>query len=193
MTFIREKESQLKHVINGNRIVIPHVKTTKFLGLHWDSKLTWVPHFAQLKSKCNGSINLLRSLSGQTCGADQETLIFSLVIRPRIDYGGMVYGAATKDILKTIDAITNKAIRIASGAIRTTPIEALQILTNEPLLYYRREELQLRTFFKYKCHFINPAHNSIVNRNLETFFDTRHTTTFPIILGITQQRNNTRQ
>ena len=66
MTFYWEKEPQLKPAINCNGIVIPHVKTTNFLGLHWDSKLTWAPHIAQLKSKCNRVLNLLRTLSGET-------------------------------------------------------------------------------------------------------------------------------
>ena len=63
---------------------------------------------------------------------DQKTLrrIYRLIIRPKIDYGCTVYETATKDLLKTIDAITNEAMRIATGALRTTPIETLHILTN---------------------------------------------------------------
>ena len=113
MAFYRGREPQLKPAIKCNGIVIPHVKTTIFLGLHWDSKLTWTPHIAQLTSNCNRSLNLLRRLSGQTWGADLEThmRIYRLIIRPKIDYGCIVYGASTKDILKTIDAITNEAMR----------------------------------------------------------------------------------
>ena len=95
----------------------------------------------------------------------------------------MVYGEATKNLLKAIDAITNEAMRIAIGVFRTIVIETLHIFTNELPLHYKREELQPRTFFKYKWNFMNPAYNSIVNIYLETFFDTRHTTTLPIILG----------
>ena len=48
-----------------------------------------------------------------------------MIIRPRIDYGCLLYGAATEDFLKNIDAITNKAMRIATGAFRTTPRDTL--------------------------------------------------------------------
>ena len=59
------------------------------------------------------------------------------VTQPKLDYGSVVYGSASAQILKRLDVIPNEAMRISTGAFKTTPIEALHILTNEPLLKFR--------------------------------------------------------
>ena len=66
---------------------------------------------------------------------------YRLIIRPKLDYGCIVYGSANAQQLKSIDVIVNEATRIAAGAFKTTTIAALHILTNEPPLKYSREEL----------------------------------------------------
>ena len=44
-------------------------------------------------------------------------------------------------------------MRITSGAFRSTPIESLHIVTNEPTLQPRREELLLRYFLRTNATF----------------------------------------
>ena len=92
------------------------------------------------------------------------------MIRPKLDYGCIVYGAASETQLKSLNAILHEAMRIATGAFRSTLIENLHILTNEPALHYRREELLLRYYFKNKCYLLNAAYSCVVNRNLEDYF-----------------------
>ena len=116
-------------------------KLQKFLGLMWGNKLTWAPHIEQLKHKCRAGLNLMKIISGPSWGADQETLVrtYRVIIRPKLDYGCVVYGSANAQQLKSIDVIVTEAMKIATGAFKTTPIATLHILMNEPLLNYRRE------------------------------------------------------
>ena len=66
--------------------------------------------------------------------------------------------------------IVNEAMRISTGAFKSTPVKSLAVLTNEADLNLRRNELLLRYYYKLKHHFVNPAYSSVVNQNLELFF-----------------------
>ena len=162
---------------------IPVSERVKFLGLYWDPKLNWSGHIDIIRGKCLRDLNLLRTVSSEEWGADGEVLmrLYRAVIRPKIDYGCQVYGAASNASLKRLDGVANEAMRISAGAFKSTPVNSLRILTNEPELQLRRKEMMLRYYFKLKCHFLNPAYNSIVNQRLEMFFATRRYTEKPII------------
>ena len=49
---------------------IPVVQEVKFLGLIFDSKLTFLPHLRYLKKKCMKALNLLRVLPNTSWGPD---------------------------------------------------------------------------------------------------------------------------
>ena len=80
--------------LNGSPI--PVVEETKFLGIIFDRKLSFLPHIRQLKEKCTKALNLLRVVAHTTWGADQQTLIhlYRSLIRSKLDYGCVVYGSA---------------------------------------------------------------------------------------------------
>ncbi len=87
---------------------------------------------------------MLRCLSGADWGASSQSLerIYSAVIRSSIDYGSIVYCSANKTLLKKVEVVQSKALRICSGAFRTSPVNALQVEMGEMPLELRR--LQLR-------------------------------------------------
>lgn len=54
--------------------------------------------------------------------------IFGLsLIRSTLDYGCTVYGSAAKSVLTELDRVQMRALRICLGAIRTSPVRALQV------------------------------------------------------------------
>ena len=53
---------------------IPCVEETRFLGLIFDKKLTWVPHLKAVKTKCMKALEILRVLNHTTWGSDRKTL-----------------------------------------------------------------------------------------------------------------------
>ena len=67
---------------------IPVVEETKFLGIIFDRKLSFLPHIRHLKEKCTKALNLLRVVAHTTWGADQQTLthLYRSLIRSKLEY-----------------------------------------------------------------------------------------------------------
>ncbi len=53
----------------------------------------------------------------------------------------MVYGSASKTLLKKLDIIQAQALRICSGAFKTTSVPALQVEMGEMPLELRRQQI----------------------------------------------------
>ena len=76
----------------------------------FDSKLDWKAHMEQLKSKCNKALNLMRSVSSTKWGADQKTIemIYTSLIRSKIDYGCMVSSSANSREIESLKSVSNE-------------------------------------------------------------------------------------
>ena len=65
------------------------------------------------------------------------------------------------DLFSTANS-PGECLRIASGCFKSTPTEALQVITNEMPQEMRREHLTLKYFLKIKSQFYNPSFNSAI-------------------------------
>jgi len=65
---------------------ILHSTSVKFLGLHFDSKLSWVAHIKLLKAKSLRSTKILKNLSHPWTGCNQSELlhIYQALIRSKL-------------------------------------------------------------------------------------------------------------
>ena len=142
---------------------IPVVTEVKFLGIIFDSKLTFKPHIANLKKKCLKAMNLLRVLAHTDWGADSTTLLklYRSLVRSKLDYGCIVYGSARDSYLQLLDRVQNAALRICLGSYRTTPISSLYVEAVEPPLSLRRQKLALQYTTKLKSNPNNPVYTSV--------------------------------
>ena len=104
---------------------IPVVEESKFLGILFDRKLSFIPHIKYLKAKCLKALNLLKVLSRTSWGADRTTLLnlYWSLVRSKLDYGCIIY--ARKSNLQMLDPIHNQRLRLALGAFRTSPVASL--------------------------------------------------------------------
>ena len=111
-----------------------------------DQKLLWNSEIKHIVSRCEKGINLLRQVCGLSWGAHQNTalLFYKCYIRLIIDYGSIWYGSACKTLIKEVDKVQYKALRIALGAMKSTPTEALLVEALEPPLWIRREYLSCK-------------------------------------------------
>ena len=68
----------------------------KFLGMIFDSKMTWIPHFKEMKKRVAPAINLLRTLAHLRWGSDRKTLsnLYQSLILTKLDYRCHIYGSA---------------------------------------------------------------------------------------------------
>ena len=140
-------------------------KQVKFLGLIFDSKLSFLPHLKYLKDSCQKGLNVLKVISHTDWGADQKTLLllYRSLVRSKLDYGCVVYGSARKSYLKILDPIHHQGLRICLGAFRTSPKESLYAESGEPPLELRRLRLSMNYFLKVKASPENPAYDCILN------------------------------
>ena len=154
---------------------IPVVEETKFLGVIFDNKLTFIPHIKKLKAKCQKALNLLRVVAHTDWGADRKILLnhYRTIVRSKLDYGCIVYGSARPSYLKILDTIHHQGIRLALGAFRTSPAESLLVEANEPSLRDRREKLSLQFGIKLKSNRSNPTYNTVFRPNFFSLFENK--------------------
>jgi len=95
--------------------------------------------------RCKKILNVMRCLCGVEWGASGSTLraIYTGLMRSVFDYGCVVYGSASKSLLYKLDVLQNQALRICSGAVKTSPVAAIQVEVGEIPLYLRRDQLAL--------------------------------------------------
>lgn len=129
-------------LIHGNQIEFK--SQVKLLGITFDEKLRWHPHITEISAKCKAVLNIMRCTTGLTWGAERETLlrIYRALILSKIDYCSVAYGSARHTALKPLEAIQNAAVRLCTGAFRTTPVESLLCESgNMPLSDRRRKQI----------------------------------------------------
>ena len=128
----------------------------KFLGMIFDSKLSWKQQCEYIINKCKCRLNLLRCLTGTKWGASKACLltVYRALIRSLLDYGAIALDNASKSTKATLDTIQAKALRICCGAMKGTALAALQNECGEMPLSLRRHKQQLDYCIKIK-HSIN--------------------------------------
>jgi ribonuclease HI len=146
---------------------IQYVSTVKFLGLTFDSKLTWKKHIYALKDRCCKDLQLLRVISSKRWGADLTTLrrLYVALILPKLDYGSFLFATACQTSLLELDRVQWEAIRIMTGALRCTPTYKLEPEVDLMPLQFCRRQLLLQ----YGCRISSvPSHP--VRELLNTYF-----------------------
>ena len=125
-------------------------ETTCYLGLLFDSRLTWVSHLRSVKAVCQKALSLLRVLAHSSWTADRDTLflLHRTLILPKLEYGCEVYSSATEARLRVLDSVHHAGIRLATGAFRSFPIPSLLVDAGVLPLDLRRQSSLLRCWFR---------------------------------------------
>lgn len=130
--------------------VIPIFKEVKFLGMFLDSKLTWNSHINHVITKCESNINPLRFLSGVWWGSHPTSLklLYNALIRSHLDYGSCLFDPMSSSNSHKLDKIQSKSLRLILGAMKSSPINSMQVECCEPPLNIRRRCLAEKYIFK---------------------------------------------
>ena len=74
------------------------VEETKFLGVIFDRKLSFIPHLKYVKRKALNALSILKVIGNTEWGADRKVMLrlYRTLIRSKLDYGCIVYGSARK-------------------------------------------------------------------------------------------------
>ena len=115
------------------------VREAKFLGVIFDTKLTFKNHIQYLKTSCQKALDILHVVGHTDWRADRIVLLclYCSLVRSKLDYRCIVYGSARRSNLKQLDPIHHQGLRIALGAFRTSPAQRLYIEAHEPSLTTR--------------------------------------------------------
>ena len=170
--------------LNGTQI--PIIGEAKFLGLLFDSKLSFIPHITSLKSRCTKSLDLIKVLSNTTWGADRKVLLrlYRALIRSKLDYGCIVYGSARPSYIKRLDTVHNQGLRLCLGAFRTSPVQSLYVEANEPPLGMRRTRLSLQYCVKLMSNEVNPAYSAVFQSDFVATYEAKERAIKPLGLRI---------
>ena len=165
---------------------IPVVEESKFLGVIFDRKLSFIPHIRYLKAKCLWALNLLKVLSHTSWGADRFTLLhlYRSLVRSKLDYGSIVYGSARKSYLQILDTVHHQGLRLALGAFRTSPVTSLYVEADEPSLTLRREKLSLQYATRLASNPSNPAFKVTFSPQFSEIYERKPTAIRPFGLRV---------
>jgi len=175
MHFCRLRSAHPNPELTLNGTLIPVVGQTKFLGVIFNNKFTFLPHIRHLKEKCVKALNLLRVVAHTSWGADQHTLLhlYRSLVRSKLDYGSIIYGSAREPYLRILDPIQNHALRLCLGAFRTSPASSICVQANEPPLYIRRRMLSIQYSLRLGSSPSNPAYNTVFSPKFKASFSSK--------------------
>ena len=122
----------------------------KYLGVLLDAKLNMGAHVRYTKARALKRIALLKCIAGKGFGADRVVLLrmYKALIRPILEYAAAIVDGPGNRLVESLECVQNTALRIATGALRTSPVRSMQIDTDICPLSLRRKELTLRYFLK---------------------------------------------
>ena len=107
------RKAKLNLTLYGEPLKIyPQVK---FLGIIFDSKLTFQKHFEDILERCNNRYYRLRLLANKKWGPSPATIIqiYKQCVRPIFEYGSLSTITVSDNIISKIQRLQNKFIRLA--------------------------------------------------------------------------------
>ena len=111
----------------------------KYLGITLDRSLTYKQHIENTGQKLKKRVSILRKLAGTTWGADQGVLrTTALALCHSVaEYCAPVWARSTH--VHKIDVQLNSAMRVITGALKSTPVRWLPVMSAIAPPHLRRE------------------------------------------------------
>ena len=106
-------KAELNLTLYGETLKIhPRVK---FLGITFDSQLTFQKHFEDILERCNNRYYRLRQFANKKWGPSPATLIqiYKQCVRPIFEHGSLSTIIVSDNIISKIQRLQNKFIRLA--------------------------------------------------------------------------------
>ena len=118
--------------LDGHLIKVTPTAHTRWLGFFLDKRLSFNKHIDIMCKRASSVINGLRCLGNTVRGLSQKhfRLLYMSCVFPILTYGATVWYRPHKPVrtlVKKLEVVQNKAIRLITGAFKTTPIELIQL------------------------------------------------------------------
>lgn len=182
MLFTRKIKNVFEPDLYINDKNIRYVKEFKYLGMTFDSKLSWNAHIKDVTSRAEKAINVLKMVSSNKYGSDRNLMLklHKIMFLPVINYGSFVFYNTSQTNLSKLNSICNKSLRYATGAFRTSPIESLLIDAGEKPLKYQMYESMIRYSLKILSSPDNPLFHEFENLIIDNRMTRKRTQPFVV-------------
>jgi hypothetical protein len=119
----------------GNSI-IRQEENAVYLGMTLDTKITGFTQIDKTRKAAKMRHAFIKRMAGVDKGASTEVLTtkYKTFVRPVLEYGNLI------SHLAKLNRVQNQALRIATGAAKSTLIVAFEMQTNTPPLIARRNK-----------------------------------------------------
>ncbi|XP_035225781.1 uncharacterized protein LOC118198253 [Stegodyphus dumicola] len=127
-----------------------------------------------MSNRATKRLSILKRLAGARWGCTRQTLLqtYHSFILPLLTYCCEPLVVAVENVFYTLEKIENQCLRIVSGAVKTTPIDSMFVLTGDkPLRTVIQEKaviLWVRIIRVPRCHSLWNEVNQDLTRNLKT-------------------------
>ena len=121
--FTLSPNKQARPIKMGTHTVKEENQAT-YLGVTFEKRLTWKTHILRTEGKARKKLAIMRKLAGTTWGANEHILntVYEGSVRPVLEYSSTVWSTTAKTNQQSLDKIQNQALRIITGAMKSTPI-----------------------------------------------------------------------
>lgn len=143
-----------KDLVLDNGFYIGVQKSGVLLGVEIDTQLKWKPHLEQIKMRVSKRITALSCLAGSTWGGKLKTirLLYQSIVIPQLTYCCSVWYPSPNEpghrkyVLKSLQSIQGRALKVVTKAFKATflpalDIEAFVLLIQQKLDKLSRESL----------------------------------------------------
>ena len=167
---LQHKKPTIKIFIND--VQINQQENQAYLGMFLDQKLNWKEHVQKTAEKANKRCKILKRLAGTKWGCQRSILnsTYKSYIKPVLLYGSENLITANTRTIQKLETVQNHAMRLITGAVKSTPITAMQMFTKNNSIQQEIERLALIQYEKlirlpHENHWLKYAS---ANRNLKT-------------------------
>jgi len=110
-----------------------------YLGVTYDKHLTWKVQITNAEAKARKKLSIMRKLAGTNWGANEKILrqVYQGNVRHTLEYGSSSYMTVASTHLNELEKVQNQALRVITGAMRSTPIDKMEKITGIPPLSQR--------------------------------------------------------
>jgi hypothetical protein len=132
-------------------------------GVTFDERMTRKQHITSAEAKARRKMNIMRKLAGTKWGANEKILksVYQGNVCPHLEYGSSSWMTAAKIHHQTTDKVQNQALQIITGAMKSTPIQSMEEITNIPPLRKRRDCKAMIQATKYQCSQDHPMNTRL--------------------------------
>ena len=125
----------------------------EYLGVTLQKRLSWTPHVKNRIQKINRLVGSTRKMISSEWGltTDKLSWVYKAIARPKLMYGALVWAAdMPENIKKLLNKTQRKFLRLGTGALRSTPTEAMNVVARWKPLDLHAEELAIRARIRTK-------------------------------------------